>query len=75
MLVSYGRLSPLFQFSLSAGTLVYLSQWCESSLNFFLWEKGVRLGLVVEGEGGRLGLVLVVICLRLDIPFSSGVPS
>ncbi len=23
--------------------------------------KGVRLGLVVEGEGGRLGLVLVVI--------------
>ncbi len=22
--------------------------------------KGVRLGLVVEGEGGRLGLVLVV---------------
>jgi hypothetical protein len=33
----------------------------------------VRLGLVVEGEGGRLGLVLVVICLRLHIPFSSGV--
>jgi hypothetical protein len=27
--------------------------------------KGVHLGLVVEGEGGRLGLVLVVICLRL----------
>jgi hypothetical protein len=23
--------------------------------------KGVRLGLLVEGEGGRLGLVLVVI--------------
>jgi hypothetical protein len=23
--------------------------------------KGMRLGLVVEGEGGRLGLVLVVI--------------
>ncbi len=44
-------------------------------LNFFLREKEVRQGLVVEGEGGRLGLVLVVICLRLHIPFSSGVPS
>ncbi len=31
---------------------------CESSLNFFLREKGVRLGLVVEGEGGRLRLAL-----------------
>ncbi len=31
---------------------------CESSLNFFLREKGVRLGLVVEGEDGRLGLAL-----------------
>ncbi len=31
---------------------------CESSLNFFLREKGVRLGLVVEGENGRPGLVL-----------------
>jgi hypothetical protein len=27
MLVSYRRLSPLFQFSLSGVTLVYLSQW------------------------------------------------
>jgi hypothetical protein len=35
----------------------------------------VRLGLVVEGVGGRLGLVLVVICLRLHIPFSTGVSS
>jgi hypothetical protein len=25
---------------------------CASSFSFFLWEKGVRLGLVVEGEGG-----------------------
>ena len=31
---------------------------CESSLNFFLWEKEVRLGLVVEGEDGRLELAL-----------------
>ncbi len=31
---------------------------CESLLNFFLREKGVRLGLVVEGEDGRLGLAL-----------------
>ncbi len=31
---------------------------CESSLNFFLREKGVRLGLVVEGEDGRPGLAL-----------------
>jgi hypothetical protein len=42
---------------------------------FFLWEGGERLGLVVEGEEGPLGLVLVMICLRLHIPFSSGVPS
>ncbi len=35
---------------------------------FFLREGGVHLGLVVEGVGGRLGLVLVVICLRLHIP-------
>ncbi len=33
---------------------------CESSVSFFLREKGVRLGLVVEGEGGRLGLALVM---------------
>jgi hypothetical protein len=25
---------------------------------FLLWKKGVCLGLVVEGEGERLGLVL-----------------
>ncbi len=41
----------------------------------FLREGGVRLGLVVEGEGGRLGLALVMICLRLHIPFSIRVPS
>jgi hypothetical protein len=40
---------------------------------FFLQEEGVRLGLVVEGEVGRLGLVLVMICLQLHIPFSAGV--
>jgi hypothetical protein len=42
---------------------------------FFLREGGVRLGLVVEGEDGRLGLALMMICLRLHIPFSNGVPS
>jgi hypothetical protein len=42
---------------------------------FFLREGGVLLGLVVEGVGGRLGLVLVMICLRLHIPFSTGVSS
>jgi hypothetical protein len=30
MLVCYRRLTPLFQFSLSAVTLVYLSQWGEA---------------------------------------------
>ncbi len=30
---------------------------------FFLREGVLRLGLVVEGEGGRLGLALVMICL------------
>jgi hypothetical protein len=38
-------------------------------------EKGVSLGLVVEGEGGRLGLVLVMICQQIHIPFSTGVSS
>jgi hypothetical protein len=33
---------------------------CESSVNFFLREKGERLGLVVEGEDERLGLALVM---------------
>jgi hypothetical protein len=42
---------------------------------FFLQEGGVRLGLVVEGEDGCSGLALVMICLRLHIPFSNGVPS
>ncbi len=42
---------------------------------FFLREGGVRLGLVVEGEGGCLGLALVMICLGLHIPFSIAVPS
>jgi hypothetical protein len=35
---------------------------------FFLREVGVRLGLVVEGEGELLGLALVMICLRLHTP-------
>jgi hypothetical protein len=48
---------------------------CVSTFSFFLREKGGPLGLVVEGEGGRLGLVLVMICLRLHIPFSTGVSS
>jgi hypothetical protein len=40
-------------------------------------EGGLALqpGLVVEGEGGCLGLVLVMVCLRPDIPFSTGVSS
>ena len=42
---------------------------------FFLREGGVRLGLVVEGEGGRLGLALVMTCLRLHTLFSIGVSS
>ncbi len=48
---------------------------CVSAFSFFLWEKGVRLGLVVEGEGGRLGLELMMICLRLHTLFSIGVSS
>ncbi len=47
---------------------------CPHSVSFF-GKKAVRLGLVVEGEGGRLGLVLVMICLGLHIPFSTGVSS
>ena len=38
--------------------------------------RGVRLRLVVEGEGqAGLGLVFVETCLRLHIPFSTGVLS
>jgi len=48
---------------------------CVSTFSFFLRERGVRLGLVVEGEGGHPGLVLVVICLQLHIPFSARVSS
>ncbi len=47
---------------------------CEFSFSFFLREKGVRIGLV-EGEDRRLELALVMICLRLHIPFSTGVAS
>jgi hypothetical protein len=48
---------------------------CASTFSFFLREKGVRLGLVVEGEDGRLGLALMMIRLLLHIPFSIGVLS
>jgi hypothetical protein len=41
---------------------------------FFLWEGGVRIGLVVEGEDGHPGLHLMI-CLRLHIPFSIRVSS
>jgi hypothetical protein len=42
MLVSYRRLSPLFQFSLSAVTLVYLSQRSLLSVRTFCFDKKVR---------------------------------
>ena len=41
----------------------------------FLGKRGVRLGLVVEGEDGRLGLAFMMICLRLHTLFSIGVSS
>jgi hypothetical protein len=41
----------------------------------FFGKRGVPLGLVVEGEGGRLGLALVMIYLRLHTLFSIGVSS
>jgi hypothetical protein len=34
MLISYRRLSPQFQFSLSGVTLVYLSQWYYSTVQY-----------------------------------------
>jgi hypothetical protein len=48
---------------------------CVSAFSFFLREKEVRLGLVVEGEDGRLRLALMMIRLRIHIPFSIGVSS
>ena len=41
----------------------------------FFGKRGVRLGLVVEGEDGRLGLALMMNCLRLHTLFSIGVSS
>jgi hypothetical protein len=38
-------------------------------------KRGVRLGLIVEGEQGHLGLELMMICLRLHTLFSIGVSS
>ncbi len=40
---------------------------------FFLREGGVRLGIVVEGEGERPGFVMNL--LLTHIPFSVGVSS
>jgi hypothetical protein len=40
ILVSYQRLSPQFQFSLSDVTLVYLSQW---SCSYTTWNKTASL--------------------------------
>jgi hypothetical protein len=48
---------------------------CGSSFSFFFREKGSSLGLVVEGDDGRLGLALMMICLRLHTLFSVGVSS
>jgi hypothetical protein len=47
---------------------------CPRSVSFF-GKRGVRLGLVVEGEGGQLGLDFLMICLRLHTLFSIGVSS
>jgi hypothetical protein len=41
----------------------------------FIGKRGVRLGLVVEGENGRLGLALMMNCLQLHTLFSIGVSS
>ncbi len=38
-------------------------------------KRGMRLGLIVEEEGGRLGLELMMICLRLHTLFNIGVSS
>ena len=38
----------------------------------FLQEKGMRLGLVVEGEGQALGTCFVEFCLQLHITNSTG---
>ncbi len=45
---------------------------CASAFSFSSGKRRVRLGLVVEGEDGRLGLALMMIRLWLHIPFSTG---
>jgi hypothetical protein len=49
LLVSYRCLSAKFQFSLSAVTLVYLSQWPSLWISFF-WGGGEGRGRVFEGH-------------------------
>jgi hypothetical protein len=53
MLVSYRRLSPLFQFSLPGVTLVYLSQWDEL--------KAYALSLLILFEYKDIVLVRTVV--------------
>ena len=48
---------------------------CASAFSFSSGKRRVCLGLVVKGEDGRLGLELIMICLRLHTLFSIGVSS
>ncbi len=61
LLVFYRRLSPLFQFSLSAVTLVYLSQWlCSTSNSLKFQPQYPQTGnlWVGGGDGGADKAVL-----------------
>jgi hypothetical protein len=42
---------------------------------FFFGKKGLHIGLFNEGEGQAPGTCVVEFCLRLHIPFSTGVLS
>jgi hypothetical protein len=67
LLVSYRRISAQFQFSLSAVTLGYLSQWCTPSPYITVYltrEKLTARGLSVIGVLPRLGWERVK-CMKL----------
>jgi hypothetical protein len=48
---------------------------CTVCIVLLLREGACAYDLLLKGKDGRLGLVLEMICLRLHIPFSTGVSS
>jgi hypothetical protein len=63
-----------FQLDMQEKSATEVCAFIPRSVSFF-GKRGVRLGLIVEGEDERLGLALMMICLQLHTLFSIGVSS